>query len=146
MEKIISNSVLETKKLAQAIGEKLKSGDVIAFEGGLGAGKTTFVSGLEKALNLKGEICSPTYSLVNEYFGDINLYHFDMYRINSIDDLYLTGFFDYLESGSIIVIEWSENIKEYLPPQTIKIKIEVLDENKRCFEINGDERFENISN
>jgi tRNA threonylcarbamoyladenosine biosynthesis protein TsaE len=145
MTKIITTSVEQTELLGKNFASRLKKGDVIAFEGGLGAGKTAFVRGLSDGLGVLGEICSPTYSLVNEYKGKINLYHFDMYRIESVEDVYSTGFYDYLDCNDIIAIEWSENISNILPENTVFIKIEVIDENTRAFIIDGDERFENFS-
>ena len=114
---------------------------MIAYRGGLGVGKTAFTRGLAEGLQVIGEVSSPTFSLVNEYQGKIPLYHFDMYRINTLDDLYFTGFFDYLENGSILAIEWSENIANYLPENTITVELKRLDETTREITIDGDERF-----
>lgn len=145
MKKFISNSVDETEKIGKIISSKLKSGDCIAFNGDLGAGKTAFVRGLAAGLNIKDDVCSPTYVIVNEYLGDINLYHFDMYRINSLDDLYSIDFFDYLDSNGILAIEWSENIKNFLPENHINIDINKLSENQREICISGGDFIENIS-
>lgn len=140
----ISESTNKTEEFAQRLAKLLKPNDCIAFIGPMGMGKTAFVRGLAKGLNLTGEVCSPTFSLVNEYKGDnLTLYHFDMYRVNNLDDLYSTGFFDYLESDNILAIEWSENISDALPENTIFIKIERIDDNTRCITIKGDNRFEN---
>ena len=107
-------------------------------------GKTAFVRGLSAGMKLKGEVCSPTFSLVNEYRSDATtLYHFDMYRITSMDDLYSTGFFDYLDTDAVLAVEWSENITYALPENTIFIMIKRVDDNTREIEITGDERFEN---
>ena len=107
----ITHSVEETENLASKLAKKLKGTEVIAFFGGLGMGKTAFTRGLCKGLNYFDGVQSPTFSLVNQYNADYTVYHFDMYRINTYDDLYSTGFFDYLDTG-ILVIEWSENIPE----------------------------------
>lgn len=131
MKTYLSHSVSETEQFACDFASTLKSGDVIAFIGGLGAGKTAFVRGLAKGLNVFGEVSSPTFSLVHEYTGDIDLYHFDMYRISDLDDLYSTGFFDYLETGAILAIEWSENILDALPENTIYVNIRPVGENER---------------
>ena len=140
----ISESTKQTEEFAQTFAKLLKPNDCIAFIGPMGMGKTAFVRGLVKGLDLKGEVCSPTFSLVNEYRGDnLILYHFDMYRVNNLDDLYSTGFFDYLETGNILAIEWSENISEVLPENTIYIKIERVDDNTRHIIIKGGNRFEN---
>lgn len=142
--KFISQSTLETEKIAAEFARYIKNGDCIAFVGGMGMGKTAFVRGLSAGMKLKGEVCSPTFSLVNEYRSDATtLYHFDMYRITSMDDLYSTGFFDYLDTDAVLAVEWSENITYALPENTIFITIKRVDDNTREIEITGDERFEN---
>lgn len=134
---VYSKSFLETEALGKKFASKLKGNEVIAFYGDLGAGKTTFTRGIADFFNLKHEVSSPTFSLVNEYeTPQIKIYHFDMYRINSLEDLESTGFFDYLGKG-IFIIEWSENIDRYLPDETIKIKIENNDQNSRIIYIKG---------
>lgn len=143
--KYISKSVRQTENFAERFAGLIHAGDCIAFVGGMGMGKTAFVRGLVRGLGLKGEVCSPTFSLVNEYVGDrFNLYHFDMYRITSIDDLYSTGFFDYLDTDAVLAVEWSENISDALPPDTIYVTISATDENTREIVVTGDERFEDI--
>lgn len=138
MKKYISNSVQETEEIAKEVAVKLKGTETIAFYGGLGSGKTTFTAGLVKALESQDDVSSPTFALINEYEGKYNIYHFDMYRINTWDDLYSTGFFDYLGLG-IIIIEWSENIENALPENSVKIKITRGEkETERIFEISGE--------
>lgn len=110
MKKIFSSSAADTEKIAFEFGETLRAGDIILYEGGLGAGKTTFTKGLARALGVDEAVTSPTFALVNEYYGKIPLFHFDLYRIDSFDDLYAIGFLDYLDRGGIIAAEWSENI------------------------------------
>ncbi len=140
----ISESTQKTEEFAQELSKLLKPNDCIAFVGPMGMGKTAFVRGLAKGLNLKCEVCSPTFSLVNEYIGEnLTLYHFDMYRVNNLEDLYSTGFFDYLESDNILAIEWSENITQALPENTIFIEIRRIDDNTRHITVKGDKRFEN---
>lgn len=142
----ITNSVNETETLAENFGKKLKSGDIIAYKGSMGMGKTAFTRGLAKGMNIKDDVSSPTFALVNEYNGSgLTLYHFDMYRINGFDDLYSTGFFDYMDMGGVMAVEWSENITEALPENTINITFERIDENKRKITFEGDERIEDIS-
>ncbi|MEG0894232.1 MAG: tRNA (adenosine(37)-N6)-threonylcarbamoyltransferase complex ATPase subunit type 1 TsaE [Oscillospiraceae bacterium] len=134
LQKYFSNSVEQTEKIACDFAKTLKKGDVIAYSGDLGAGKTAFTRGLAQGLNIQDEISSPTFALVHEYQGEIPLYHFDMYRINSLDDVYSTGFFDYLEQGGILAVEWSENILPFLEDMEnnlIKIDIKHIDENSR---------------
>lgn len=123
MPQFISHSTIETEKIGQDFSKTLKSGDVVAFFGGLGMGKTAFIRGLAKGLNIDDPVSSPTFALVHEYRGSLPLFHFDMYRVNTWDDLYSTGFFDYLESDGICAVEWSENIEEALPEGTIKVEI-----------------------
>ena len=139
--KYISHSVKQTEEIAFKLARKLKQGDCIAYRGGLGAGKTAFTRGLAKGLGIEDDVMSPTFSLVNQYEGDVTLYHFDMYRIENEDDLYMTGFFDYLDSGGILAIEWSENITSALPEDTIYVTIEksVIDEYTREITIQGRE-------
>lgn len=141
----VTQSPEDTIKLGEKIGSLLKSGDVIAYSGGLGAGKTTITRGISIGLGLGDEVISPTFSLVNEYTGrNARLYHFDMYRITSPDDLETTGFYDYLEDGGILAIEWSENIESELPENTIRINIDRIDDNTRKITIDGDDRFADI--
>lgn len=141
----VTQSPEDTIKLGEKIGSLLKSGDVIAYNGGLGAGKTTITRGISIGLGLGDEVISPTFSLVNEYTGEnTRLYHFDMYRITSPDDLETTGFYDYLEDGGILAIEWSENIESELPENTIRINIDRIDDNIRKITIDGDDRFADI--
>ena len=129
----ISHSAEETIRFAEELAKTLKAGDVILYEGDLGAGKTTFTKGLAKALGVSEVVTSPTFALVNEYFGKMPLFHFDLYRINSADDLYAIGFFDYLDRGGIIVAEWSENIPELEEElkNVIKVRIEKISDNER---------------
>ena len=109
---IVSHCAADTEKAAFEFGKTLKAGDAVLYEGDLGAGKTTFTKGLARALGVDDIVTSPTFALVNEYGGKIPLFHFDLYRIETFDDLYAIGFFDYLERGGIIAAEWSENIPE----------------------------------
>ena len=101
-------------------------------------GKTAFTRGLARGLGITDGVSSPTFALVHEYRGNIPLYHFDMYRVSGWDDLYSTGFFDYLETGAVLAIEWSENIEGALPEDVIRIHISQGDtENERVFQISG---------
>ena len=143
--KVVTSSPEETIKFAESVGKKLKGGDIIAYVGGLGVGKTTFTRGLSIGLGIGDMVTSPTFALVNEYRSDrsnIMLCHFDMYRITSSLDLETTGFYDYMNDRNILAVEWSENISDALPKNTIYIKITRLSENEREIEIIGDERFE----
>ena len=119
-----SHSAEETARLAARLAETLRGGEVIAFFGGMGMGKTTFTRGLVKALGAGDVVSSPTFALVNEYVGRLTVEHFDMYRVGSWDDLYSTGFFDYLDTDSVLVIEWSENIENALPENVIRVEFQ----------------------
>ncbi|MED9970753.1 MAG: tRNA (adenosine(37)-N6)-threonylcarbamoyltransferase complex ATPase subunit type 1 TsaE [Ruminococcus sp.] len=137
MTKLISNSAADTEKIGARIAQKLNGAEVIALFGGLGMGKTAFTRGLSAALGVESGVSSPTFSLVNEYSGKFNIFHFDMYRVGTWEDLYSTGFFDYIGNG-VLVIEWSENIEGALPDDCIKITISKGDnDNQRIFEIEG---------
>lgn len=137
MKQILTCSTAETEAFAEQFAHLLRPGDVLAFTGGLGAGKTAFVRGLARGLHSDGEVSSPTFALVHEYGGDIPLFHFDMYRIDGIDDLYSTGYFDYLDAGGILAIEWSENIAQVLPPDAIRVDLEITGETQRRITISG---------
>lgn len=143
-----TGSAAETVALGTEVGKRLRGGDLIAYSGGLGAGKTTVTRGISLGMGLGDEVTSPTFALVNEYRGDkLSLIHFDMYRINSADDLETTGFFDYMDDDSVLAVEWSENISDELPEDCIRIDIQRTGENGRAITIQtteGDDRFEDI--
>lgn len=142
-----THSADETIALGEKIGEKLSKGDVIAFKGNLGSGKTTITRGISMGLGLGDNVTSPTFSLVNEYRGkEKSLIHFDMYRISNPDDVEFTGFWDYLEEGCILAVEWSENISDVIPKSSIIISFKRIDDNTREIEISGDERFDDTWN
>ena len=120
-----SHSVEETEKIAADFALSLRPNDVVAYTGSMGMGKTAFTRGIMKGLEADDVVSSPTFALVNEYASPrFTVYHFDMYRITSWNDLYSTGFFDYLDSGAVLLIEWSENIDNALPDGTITVNIE----------------------
>ena len=109
----ITNSPQETEALGQKLGQTLPAGTVIAYRGDLGAGKTAFTRGLARGLGIQDPVTSPTYTIVNEYLGGrVPLFHFDMYRLHSADDLFDIGWDDYLERQGICAVEWSENVAE----------------------------------
>lgn len=141
MISFISKSPKDTEIFAAKLAEKIKPGDVIAFRGGMGVGKTAFTRGLVNGLGINDEVSSPTFSLVNEYHGGHTVFHFDMYRVSTEDDLYFTGFFDYLGRDGILIIEWSEQIEEFLPDNTIYVNLKTIDETTREIIVDGDERF-----
>lgn len=138
MQKIITVSPAETEALGEKLAAKLSGGEVLALFGGMGMGKTAFTRGLARGLGVEDGVSSPTFALVHEYRGRLSVYHFDMFRVTDWDDLYSTGFFDYLESGGVLVIEWSENIEAALPENTVRIEIQHgTEENERIFQIEG---------
>ena len=138
MKVYISESPEETILIATKFAQSLKGGEVIAFRGDLGSGKTCFTRGIAKGFGYKGDVTSPTFALVNEYIGGyLPLYHFDMYRISTWDELYSSGYFEYQESGGVVAAEWSENIENALPENTIYVEFESLGENKRKIKIFG---------
>lgn len=138
MAVFVSKSVADTEKLAARLAEKLRGGEVIAFTGSMGMGKTTFTRGLVEALGGGDVVSSPTFALVNEYAARLTVQHFDMYRVSGWDDLYSTGFFDYLDTDSVLVIEWSENIDGALPENTIRIDMHKGEtETERVITIDG---------
>ena len=137
MSRWISNSAEETERLGERVASKLSGTEVIALFGGLGMGKTAFTRGLARGMGADDIVSSPTFALVNEYRGRVPVYHFDMYRVASWDDLYSTGVFDYLENG-VLVIEWSENIEGALPENALRITISRGEsDNQRIFDIEG---------
>ncbi len=136
MIEFISKSVEETEDFAEDFSKNLNGNEIIAMYGDLGAGKTAFTRGLARGLGVEENVTSPTFAIVNEYSGTCRLYHFDMYRIESWNDLYSIGFFDYIDNG-VIVIEWSENIEGALPDTAIKVCIEKTGESERTFKIEG---------
>ena len=142
MIRITTTTPEETIAAAEKLGRLLHPGDMIAFKGGLGAGKTTFTRGLAIGLGLGDNVTSPTFALVNEYRGDkMTLYHFDMYRIMNEEGLESTGFYDYPFDENVAVVEWSENIAEFLPENTIYITINRLSELEREIIIEDGDRF-----
>lgn len=129
-----SSSPAETENLGEALAKTVKGGTVVALYGGMGMGKTVFVRGMAKVLSPNAEVQSPTFALVNEYPGNPPLVHFDMYRVNSWDDLYVSGFWEYLDAGAVVVTEWSENIESALPDNTVRVVFTREGENERTLE------------
>ena len=135
----ITNTPEETEKVGAALAQKLQPGTVLAFEGDLGAGKTAFTRGLARGLGYTQPVTSPTYTIVNEYLGGrLPLFHFDMYRLSSSDDLWDIGWEDYLDRGGICAVEWSENVADAME-NAIRIRIEKRGEDTRQITIEGGE-------
>lgn len=139
-------SAYETEELGARLGRQLRPGAVIAFYGDLGAGKTAFTRGLARGLGIVDPITSPTYTIVNEYSGKIPLFHFDMYRLTSSEDLFDIGWEDYLTRGGVIAVEWSERVEDALE-DTLKIDIRRDPErdNGRRIIIEGGEKYADLS-
>lgn len=138
MTEAVTRSPAETEAFAEEMAKKLSGGEIIAFRGPMGMGKTCFTRGLARGLGFTGQVTSPTFALVNEYVGGrLPLYHFDMFRIESWEDLYSCGFFDYMEMGGVIAAEWSENIEGALSGDVIFVTIEKTDENSRKITVEG---------
>ena len=126
LKEFISESAAQTESAGEKLGKDIaKAGSpvVVAFFGGMGMGKTAFIRGLCRGLGYEGDVSSPTFAIVHEYDGGVMpIYHFDMYRISDVEDLYSCGFFDYLDTG-VLAVEWSENVVKALPKNSVKVEI-----------------------
>lgn len=132
---IITYSEEETIHEGEKLGRKLRRGAVVALYGDLGAGKTAFTRGLAAGLGIGMNVSSPTFTIVNEYPGDIPLFHFDMYRLESERELFDIGWDDYLDRGGVCVVEWSEKVPGIITADTITVKLEYLGENSRSIKM-----------
>lgn len=138
MKEFLSYSPEDTENFAFSLAKTLQGGTVIAFEGGMGMGKTHFTRGLARGLGFKGDVSSPTFAIINEYRGGrLPLFHFDMYRIESWEDLDSCGFFDYMNEKGVIAVEWSENIAAALPDNTVYVTIERTGDSSRKITVEG---------
>ena len=136
----LSHSPEETERIGEMLGRQLHSGTVLALRGGLGMGKTAFTRGLARGLGCTGRVTSPTFTIVNEYDGTTPLFHFDMYRLDSSDDLFDIGWEDYLSRGGVCAVEWSERVEDALPDDTLWVSIARGDgENDRIITVTGGE-------
>ena len=141
----ITHSPAETEAIGAALGKILTPGTVIAYRGDLGAGKTAFTRGLAKGLGCREIVTSPTYTIVNEYLGGrLPLFHFDMYRLRSSDDLFDIGWEDYLDRGGVCAVEWSENVEEALD-SFILVNIEKTGDESRRITIEGGDLLADLS-
>ncbi len=141
----ITNSPGETETIAKKLADLLQPGTVIAYKGDLGAGKTAFTRGLARGLGITEPVTSPTYTIVNEYTsGKMPLFHFDMYRLSSSDDLFDIGWEDYLERGGVCAVEWSENVADAME-NAIWITIEKTGEESRRITIEGGDSYADLS-
>ena len=137
--KLISHSPEETRAAGARLAETLRGGEVVAFTGDLGAGKTAFVSGMAEALGVEDRVTSPTFTIVNEYEGGrLPLFHFDMYRLGSADELFHIGWEDYLARNGVCAVEWSENVAGAIEGDAIRVSITRGEgDNDRIIDIEG---------
>jgi len=135
LKKIITNSPDCTRKEAQKMAKKLKPGDIVGLIGDLGSGKTVFTKGLAEGLHIKEIITSPTFAILNIYNGDIDLYHFDIYRLHSREDLENIGYEEYFYGKGITVIEWADKCLDILPEICYLVYLKFLNENQREIKI-----------
>ncbi len=132
---IISRSESETEAAGERLARTLPDGAVVALYGDLGAGKTAFVRGMARGLGIEGRVSSPTFTIVNEYLGARELYHFDMYRLASAEELFDIGWEDYLSRGGICAVEWSENVSDAFEGDEITVRIEKTGDELRTITI-----------
>ena len=125
----LSHSTAETEAAGEALARRLRPGTVLAYQGGLGMGKTAFTRGLARGLGCEDRVTSPTFTIVNEYEGRIPLFHFDMYRMPDADALFDIGWEDYLGRGGVCAVEWSERVEDALPEDTVWVRIRRSPEN-----------------
>ena len=137
MAEFISHSQLETEEVGRKLAEKLPGGSVVAMYGDLGAGKTAFVRGMARGMGLSCRVSSPTFTIVNEYLGERELIHFDMYRLSSADELFDIGWEDYLSRGAVCAVEWSEKVQDAFFGDEITVRIEKLSDTERKITIEG---------
>ncbi|NLY21423.1 MAG: tRNA (adenosine(37)-N6)-threonylcarbamoyltransferase complex ATPase subunit type 1 TsaE [Tissierellia bacterium] len=129
MYKIEINSLDKLKALGEYIGKNAKAGQIICLNGNLGAGKTTMTQSIAIGMGIDAYVTSPTFTLVNEYYGERNLFHFDTYRLERVDEFDLLGFDEYLYSDGVCVIEWADRIVDFLPEDYLVIDISVAEDN-----------------
>ena len=141
MATYITRSPAETEQVGARIATAVSGGQVVALYGGMGMGKTVLVRGMASVLAPHAQVQSPTFALVHEYPaeqpGHPALVHFDMYRISGWDDLYSSGFFEYIDAGAVVVTEWSENIEAALPENTVRVRFTRLSDTDRRIETEG---------
>ena len=128
---VYTKGEVETEEVGARLAASLPNGAVVALYGGLGVGKTAFVRGMARGLGIRARVSSPTFTIVNEYLGLRELYHFDMYRLSSAEELFGIGWEDYLSRGGICAVEWSENVAEAFDGNEISVRIDRLSDNER---------------
>lgn len=123
MLKFITECVEETSRIGEKLGKQLKMGNIICLSGDLGAGKTAFTKGVAKGLGVEDYVTSPTYTIINEYEGILPLYHFDVYRLNDVEEMYELGYEEYFFGDGVVVLEWADIVKEIIPKERLWITI-----------------------
>jgi tRNA threonylcarbamoyladenosine biosynthesis protein TsaE len=123
MLKFITDCVEETSRIGEQLGKQLKMGNIICLSGDLGAGKTAFTKGVAKGLGIEDYVTSPTYTIINEYEGRLPLYHFDVYRLNDVEEMYELGYEEYFFGDGVVVLEWADIVKEIIPKERLWITI-----------------------
>jgi len=136
---IYTKSEAETERAGEDFGRVVPDGSVVALYGDLGAGKTAFVRGMVRGMGISARVNSPTFTIVNEYLGERELYHFDMYRLGSSDELFDIGWEDYLCRGGVCAVEWSENVADAFEGDEITVRITKCSADERMIEI-GEEK------
>ena len=137
LKEYLTASEQETEQVGADFASRLPGGSVVAMYGDLGAGKTAFVRGMAKGMGLNCRVTSPTFTIVNEYLGDRELIHFDMYRLSSADELFDIGWEDYISRGAVCVVEWSENVSDAFFGDEYTVSIQKLSDNKRKITVSG---------
>ena len=140
MAEYISESELETERIGESFAKDLPGGTVVAMYGDLGAGKTAFVRGMARGMGLDCRVSSPTFTIVNEYLGERELIHFDMYRLSDADELFDIGWEDYLSRGAVCAVEWSEKVEDAFFGDETVVRIEKLDDTRRRISIEENEQ------
>ena len=142
---IITKSPEETKNLGEKVGKLAKLGDLLAFYGELGAGKTCFIQGISRGLKVKDYVTSPTFTIINEYQGKIPIFHFDLFRLNNAEEILELSYQEYFYGEGLTVIEWAEKIEQFLPKEHLKIDIKFKDRYQRTISfIPQGDRFNNF--
>lgn len=130
-----------TEKFGEKLGSLLQAGDVICLNGELGAGKTTLTKNIAKGMGIEDYVTSPTFSIINEYYGKLNLYHFDTYRLEDVEEVSYLGFDEYFYGDGVCVIEWADRIEAFLPEEYLEINIS---DDRSAELIAHGERFKNL--
>ena len=137
---LLTNSESETLDVARSLGNTLSAGAVVALTGDLGAGKTVFAQGIAESLDIREQITSPTFTLINEYRGRLRLYHMDLYRLDSTREIEDIGIVDYLYGDGVCVIEWAEKLGELMPPDAIAVSLRPSGKTRREIQIERNDK------